>query len=58
MADLDAGIAEPVRERTIGPGDQHLLHVEAAKSPYQQLGLAFAATVSFCQVDVGDSHGH
>ena len=55
---LDAGIGEPLREWAVRPGNQHLLHIVRAKGTNQQLGLAFAATVAFCQVDVGNSHDH
>jgi hypothetical protein len=58
MVNLDAGIGEPLRERTTRPGNQQLFQVEARQATNQQLGLSFAATVAFCQVDVGNSHVH
>lgn len=56
MVNLDAGIGEPLSERAVRPGNQYLVDVESGESSNQQLGLAFAATVAFCQVDVCDSH--
>jgi hypothetical protein len=52
MVNLDVGIGKPLREWAVRPGNQHLFHVEALQATNQQLGLAFAATVAFCQVDV------
>jgi len=56
--DFDACIAETLRERATGPGDQHLFVAESLQSTDQQFGLAFPTAIAFRQVDVCDSHRH
>ena len=55
-ADLDAGIAEPLGERTVCPCNQNLGLIESGEAANEQLGLSFTAAVSLGQVDMRDLH--